>query len=362
MDYKIVCIRALLGFAMWWSAARLHGQGVDMSSKWDGAEQTEGSDWWATAHYNAEGLPPAPGNAGTQELCRGNWSWWCPPAADPLPRYNLVASEAFDTWRSVADGNSRPNGNSGLVETLNMAAPVPWLEEYGVGAQLGMSYGDYNFSGRTSPPGPVTNHETQQQVFVTTGLFRRADANMPISGGLVYDWMANDGFGAFSQSPFLGQWRGQLAYAFASRAEIGMWGTVRDRGSSRDALGAPVQYRAISQGNFFIHWRWNRGCETWAFVGLPDLVRLNGDHAYESTIYGARLNKPLTDRVSFYSNFQAVKFTSGVSTHPAYDFSVGLSFYPNRSARSSTIAGHTWMPYQNVANNGSFLVDASRVQ
>jgi hypothetical protein len=43
----------------------------------------------------------------------------------------------------------------------------------------------------------------------------------------------------------------------------------------------------------------------------------------------------------------------------AWNFSIGLAFYSGRTARSSTVAGQCWLPQMPIANNGSFLVDAS---
>ena len=40
-------------------------------------------------------------------------------------------------------------------------------------------------------------------------------------------------------------------------------------------------------------------------------------------------------------------------------FTIGLAFYPQRNARSSTVAGQCWMPLLPVANNGYFLVNTN---
>lgn len=48
------------------------------------------------------------------------------------------------------------------------------------------------------------------------------------------------------------------------------------------------------------------------------------------------------------------------SREDAWDFVVGLAFYPRYNTRSQTIAGQPWMPAVPVANNGTFLVDTNR--
>ena len=43
----------------------------------------------------------------------------------------------------------------------------------------------------------------------------------------------------------------------------------------------------------------------------------------------------------------------------AWNFFVGLSFYPARNARTHSLFDRNWLPQLSVANNGYFLVDAS---
>ena len=198
---------------------------------------------------------------------------------------------------------------------------------------------------------------------MTTGIFRRADFDKPISIGLVYDQMINEGFGAYRQSPALAQLRLQLAYAFTARNEIGFWGTLRLNQANRldPTTGNLVSYRGISQADVFWHHKFGPGnTDAWVWGGLPSFYRMNGDNDFETNIYGWRSETPLTDRIQLFSNFEALRPTGGVSHHAIYDFMVGLSFYPAGNAPSTTVAGRTWMPYIPVANNGSFLVDTNR--
>ena len=97
-----------------------------------------------------------------------------------------------------------------------------------------MSYGTYNYS-----------HDTQQQIFATAGIFRRATADRPISFGIVYDGMFNDGFGAYQTSPSFGQLRSQLAYALRAQRNRYL-GALRTGSSERNVVGGPVAYRGAS--------------------------------------------------------------------------------------------------------------------
>jgi hypothetical protein len=300
--------------------------------------------------FFGNGIGPAIQSSGSQQLF-GGWKDWAPPVADRGPCYGLYLFESYEGWRSIPDGNTRPHGNNGATQGLNLAAPIPWLEQYGFGGQLGLSYGAFG-----------AQADAQQQVFVTTGIFRRADFNRPISFGLVYDQMLNSGFGAYRQSPALGQLRIQVAYAFSARDEVGFEGALRLNSSVRGVPGGgTVEYRGISQGQLFWHHKWGPGkTDTWVWTGVPSAYRLNGDNSFETNIYGYRSETPLTDRVGLFSTFQGLRPTGGVSHHSIYDFMVGMSFYPARNARSTTVAGRSWMPYMPVANNSSFLVDSNR--
>ncbi|HEY5311219.1 MAG TPA: DUF6666 family protein, partial [Pirellulales bacterium] len=300
--------------------------------------------------FLGNGTGSAIGASGSQQLF-ARWPDWAPPAADHEPGFGAYLFEGFETWRSIPDGNTKPHGNSGATQGFNLAAPLPWLACYGIGAQFGMSYGTFG-----------SQYDSQQQIFLTTGIFRRADFDKPISFGLVYDQMINGNFGAYQQSPALSQLRLQVAYAIMARNEIGFWGALRLNQADRAGpAGSVVEYRGISQGQLFWHHKFGPGkTDAWVWTGLPSDYRMNGDNDFETNIYGWRSETPLSDRVMLFSNFQGLRPTGGVSHHAIYDFMVGLSFYPARNARSTTVAGRTWMPYIPVANNGSFLVDTNQ--
>ena len=238
-----------------------------------------------------------------------------------------------------------------------MAAPLPWLDYYGIGAQFGMSYGAFD-----------ATSNTQQQTFVTVGIFRRADADRPVSFGVVYNLMINDGFGAYQQSFTLGQVRAQLAYAFTARDEVGIWGTIRNGQEIKyDPLGNQLQYRAISQGSLFWHHKFGPGgADLWLAAGLPSAYRLNNTPGTSTrevsrTISSASGWKPPSATVgSFSPASQGWRPTNAASHNALFDIMSGISFYPSGNARSRTVAGQSWMPYLPVANNGSFMVDTNQ--
>ena len=286
---------------------------------------------------------------GSCEVCRGT--------IGDGPRLGFLAFSGTDTFRGPPEGSFQ--SNFGMVNGLNAAAPL--VEPWGIGWQLGASYGLYDFSGRSSP----APHQTgaQQQIFVTTGLFRRAREGQRASFGLVHDWMVNDNYGQFGLSPTLCQWRGQIEWACTDFNSLGVWGTVRDRAYIGDRPDNHNQLRPIDQIDVFWHHKFQQGADTWFYVGVPDSRRLVGRGLVGSVIVGASAQAPLTDRLSLYANamYMAANAAPGpnASTRDAYNVGFGLAWFPGRNARTRTVNGALWLPYMPLGNNSNFLVDAS---
>ena len=313
---------------------------------------------------------------------------WSPPCADKCPRFGSYITLGVDSWRGVTNGTS-PN-NNGVVTSANGAIPLPWFSEYGFGAQFGGSYGVYNVDGKAISSAAVPTAATQQ-VFLTTGIFRRADCDVPIAVGFVHDWMLSTNLGTFGNSPTLGQWRSQVGYAITAWDEVGIWGSWRERGDSKFVpivnAGQPgVQtYSAIDQLDLFWHHKFGQwGGDGTIYFGLPDQHRLNqvptnyspagSGGSLGSFIVGTNWLVPISDRLSMYANGMYMKPSAhagsslgpgGTAFASAQDFwniSFGFVFYPDHAARSSTVAGRKWMPYLPVANNSSFMIDPNVTQ
>jgi hypothetical protein len=296
--------------------------------------------------------------------------------ADPCPRVGWYVWSGADSWRGVTSGSFQ--GNNGVVNGFNMGAyPLAFLEDLGIGVQAGGSYNLYNFSGNDSFGG--NNNEATQQMFYTIGLFRRADVGRPLSAGFVYDGMMSNNLGVYATSPYLSQFRGQVAWATSAWNEFGFWGTFHGQGASRNIPGAPgtggtgqVNYRTIDQINLFWHHKWARGgADSWFYVGIPERDRLSqdstqiigGTHSLGAFIAGGNFLVPISNRVSMYSNAFYMKPTAhasaSASTQDFWNIGMGLQFTGRSSARSSTVAGRKSMPYMNVANNSNFLIDTN---
>jgi hypothetical protein len=299
---------------------------------------------------------PAPCDSCGQAACGGESceSCCCKMGCDGCPAFGMVGFAGLDSFKGISDGSYE--GNFGAVTGVNSALPIG---DVGHGWQLGMSYGVYDFDGR----GVLGSSQarSQQQVFVTTGFFHKADDDRRLSFGLVYDWMINDQWGVFGTTPTLGQWRGQIEYALSGRNAVGFWGCIGDRNSQQIVGAATIRTSAISQANLFWHHKFCAGADSWLWVGIPESDRLGGDGSLGDWTVGASVQVPLSERMALYANgsYFRPSASAGVvaSVESGYDVGMGIAWYFGGGARSHAINGACKTPYMPVANNSTFLVD-----
>ena len=247
-----------------------------------------------------EGAPP-PCDGTSAAPCGGD-GHWARPYADHDPIFGLYSFSEVASWRGITTG-SLPS-NNGLRKASMPGRRSPFLGQYGFGGQLGAATAHYNFSGK---PSTSSVNETEQQIFLTGGFYRRADCDRRLSGGVVYDVMWNDNFGYYNAAPTLTQYRAQIAYALGYWNEIGIWGTHRDRGSTNaitvplQLLQQPAYFRGISQINVYWHHKWGLGgADTTLYFGIPDRFRLDDPNFGNITgnlgsyIIGGNMNAPST--------------------------------------------------------------------
>ena len=281
---------------------------------------------------------------------------------DRLP-IGMTFFSGVESWRNASDYFFA--GNSGIVVGGNLGVPLPRLADYGIGAQLGTSFGAFDLNGPTTLEGSPS--EVQQQMFVTVGLFRRATDDAPINLGFVYDWMINDGYGVFSTSPSMGQCRGQIGYNLNAHNEVGVWGALNGQRSEKFIAynGATATYRAINQFNLFWHHNFESGADGWLWLGVPEKEFIGGEGRLGEFTIGATMNVPVTQRVALYASGEymkpAVSASLAGAAENAYTIGFGLAFFPRGSSRNRNVAGDRWMPYLPLANNGNFLIDTDAV-
>jgi hypothetical protein len=279
---------------------------------------------------------------------------------DACSNFALVGFAGLDAFKGISDDNFP--SNFGAVTGLNSGLLLPSLKEYGIGWQTGLSCGVYDFDGRSTTW--VDQAKSQQQIFVTTGFFRKAQNDQRISFGIVHDWMFNDMWGLGGVSPMLGQWRGQFEYSLSGCNAIGVWGSARDLTTVQSRPGqVDITNRAISQVNLFWHHKFCSGADSNLWIGIPERERLNGNGSLIDWTLGASVQVPLSERLSLYTNaayfHPSAAAGSAASVESGYNIGMGVVWFFGGGARSHAINGKCSVPYMPVANNSNFLVDQS---
>jgi hypothetical protein len=334
---------------------------------------TTGSDQTAANPAAAEKTAPLPPQSACDSGCPT--ACGCEPSCEACDgccchlgcegeceRVGIVGFEGLDSFKGIADG-SYPS-DFGEVTGVNVGTPIWGLEQYGLGWQTGLSYGIYDFDGRAN----ATHDDAaraQQQLFVTTGFFHKAKCDQRLSFGLVYDWMFNEEWGEYGAHPTLGQWRGQIEYAFSGCNAVGLWGCKRDLSAQQmfviGEADMTLTNRAISQANLFWHHKFCSGADSYLYLGIPDHGRLDGDGSLIDWTVGAGVQVPLTCRLALYANgayfHPSASAGFGAAIESGYDISMGVVWHFGGNACSHAINGNCADPYMSVANNSNFLVE-----
>lgn len=275
---------------------------------------------------------------------------------DCCPCRGIVGFFGVDAFKGISD--DALNSNFGAVAGLNSAIGAFGLADYGIGWQLGMSYGVYDWNGGNL----VNPRDNQQQMFVTTGFFRKAAGDQRLSFGIVYDWMINDNWGVFGVNPTMGQWRGQIEWAVSGSNAFGLYGCIDDLFSVQNVQGqVTVRNQSLTQVNLFWHHKFVSGADSWLWVGAPENVRLGQPGSLGDFIVGANIQVPISERLALYGNAQYMHPSAAVGPNAAieedWNIGAGIVWYFGGHARSDKINGKCWLPYMPVANNSTFLVD-----
>ena len=281
--------------------------------------------------------------------------------ADECSRIGLELFAGVEAFRSVADGSFPSNAGGVIGGNLG----IPMLRNLGIGAQFGASFSLNDLDGRVSGVTALPASQTQEDIFITVGIFRRATENIPVNVGLASDLMITSGYGEFASSPTMSQFRYQLGYDLSDRNEIGTWGTIAGQRSYRsNALLGDLTFRPIGQYDLFWHHNFDAGADSWLWFGVLEKedVTSAGGQLGEFTA-GITLQVPLTERTAIYATGQYMRPSAtpaaGAAIEDAYSIGFGVVFFPRGQSRTHTVAGERWMPYLPVANHSNFLVDTT---
>jgi hypothetical protein len=263
---------------------------------------------------------------------------------------NTLVSFGGEAFRSIGDASLAGASNSaGAVSTLNSAFEL--IEGSEIGGQVGVSYGVFDFKGRSYPLGDTKIVE--QQLFVTAGVFKRSNILFEdqLSWGLVWDHLQVWQWGNLGSDGGLDQVRGIMGWALSARNEVGFWGAWR-AGSTL----SPTYWPRFTSNQYNAFWRHNYdfGGQTMIWIGGAD------PSSVTSWLVGALGQAPLSNSIAIYGNFTFAlpSASAGISGSWQEEWAVGagLTYYFGAKSVSPTVSGRQGLPLIPVANNGTMLI------
>jgi hypothetical protein len=279
------------------------------------------------------------------------------PVAPQAPATAAQPSNMFENLSLFIglDGSKQPqdlgiNANMGARFGLNWGFQLSQSDK--LGAQVGIAT---NLSdAAVHVLDQIEGTSRRAQVYVTAGIFQRTARR--INWGLAYDMLFQDYFDTVR----LGQWRGQVGYAFNDRHEMGAWVTKGVEGADAMMISTPVRLDPISQLNGYSTHTWPSNARTTVWVGFAaghtNMVWLLPPDTESGRIltYGAELHMPLSDRfaVTGAANFLTPTASGTVDAY------LGVVFYPGKQGMQRAPA--TFSPLQSVGNSPMFPVNVRR--
>ncbi|MFP6665798.1 MAG: DUF6666 family protein [Pirellulales bacterium] len=240
------------------------------------------------------------------------------------------------------------NGSFGFSEGFNISAPLPLFDCrsycHTVGMQFGMRFVQSNLNGHVADSN--FHDDPREQVFMTAGLFKRADEHSPWQYGLVYDQMVDD----YYYQADIGQLRMEVSRFGWCGNEVGIMAAFRIgeddavpslRGDQPFTLGPNDYYTVFLRRALLCDGEWR------VYAGPSG----EGDG-----LMGAEFWLPVNDSVALEGGVTYVFAEEGQPTAQQEDsYSIGLNlvWYPCRRARCA--AGSPFRPLIGVASNGTFL-------
>lgn len=282
------------------------------------------------------------------EPCMGDCGWGCTGCClIPCPQIPLDNLSLFSGVHGFKDpSNLDRDGSFGFQTGLNWGAPF-WLFPYsGVGMQAGLQGVFSNFSGSNF------TDDSRDQLYFTTGLFRRADWGL--QGGVVYDYMRDNWYSEVT----LNQIRGEISWVYPCLHEWGFWFTASsdsDQSFSPDDQQAQT-WEPTDLYAFFYRRRFaqNLGGEGRFFAGFTQ--KSDG-------LIGADCDLPLSACWSLQTAFTYLipeeSRQDGGSQQEGWNVAINLVWYP-RGNSSLWDGGNYYRPLLRVADRGSFFVDLLR--
>jgi hypothetical protein len=245
---------------------------------------------------------------------------------------------------SSTDTDRTGTGSFGFYEGFNQGRKLHFFAEE-LAFQSGVRFTQSNLSGAGF------SDERREQIFVTSGLFRRVDYGF--QPGVVLDYLYDDWY----YRGDLMQIRGELGWVRPNADVFGLkfaTGVKDDDATTSviDSSGATVRnnirFKALNQYRLFYRGRVGKYGSCEGFLGWTD--NDDGILGFDSDL-PIKGNLAWNTSATYLIPYEGRK--SGGNIEESWNLSIGFTFYPGRSGARS---GYT-SPLLKVADNGSLMVD-----
>jgi len=279
-------------------------------------------------------------------LCGGRLGICADGCLIPCPRIDWDRFTFFSGINAFTGPLNRGGAASfGFTEGFNFGKGYNCLGRGELSAQFGLRGTQTNLSGSE------TTTSDRKQLFLTTGLFHRADWGL--QGGVVVDYMHDD----WNYNLDMLQVRTEICWKFPDAHEIGFWMALdADHGDSHASIGKTnpsiidESWYSVDVYTFFIR---NTNPET----GVTSRL-LGGFTGNKDGILGVQLRAPINENWALDANaiYLIPEEGSATSGYREESWNVGfnLVFYPGCKTPYDQDYNS---PLFDVGSNGNFFVD-----
>jgi hypothetical protein len=279
-------------------------------------------------------------------LCAGRLGICADGCLIPCPTIDWDRFTFFTGINAFTGPLNRGGGASfGFTEGFNMGRGFNCLGRGEVSAQFGLRGTQTNLSGNE------TTTSDRKQLFLTTGLFHRADWGL--QGGAVVDYMHDD----WNYNLDMLQIRSEISWKFPDAHEIGFWMALdADHGDSHAIVGKTnpsvidESWYSVDVYTFFIR---NTNTQTGVMTRL-----MGGFTGNKDGILGVQLRTPINENWALDANATYLIPEEGSATdgYREESWNVGFNFVFYPGCKTPYDSDYN-SPLFDVGSNGNFFVD-----
>ena len=339
-----------------------HQLSADESATFDDGSSTDSRDEFLTppsndyhvSGYSSRVEPCGATCCENSDCCKRGAGGNCPCLSWLRVPHHLSCLGSWKQQLNISQGvhgfkNPVGRGESsfGVHEGVNFAIPLgqhkPW------GWQVGFEATHSNFSGANFSNSQLSDttfgsstNDNRNQLFVTTGFFRRTYCGLQF--GIAWDYLHENWDTRFN----LGQIRGEVSWKNSRCQEIGFWFATDTRDDQ--IFDNSVQVETTDLYTFFYRYAGNCGGTGRIFAGWS-----GASDQLVGTDFELPMNCHWAVRSEFAYLIPEESTNNGGSLQESWNVGISLVWYPGGNANVGCCSPSR--PFFRVANNGSMFVD-----